>query len=97
MMPVKKIEIIVDELEMPNVLKLLDAAGVSGYTVIKDATGKGDRGLREGDDLTGVFANSYVMTACPAEQLDLIVESIRPILKQRGGVCLVSEAQWIIH
>lgn len=97
MMPVKKIEIIVDELEMPNVLKLLDAAGVSGYTVIKDATGKGDRGLREGDDLTGVFANSYVMTACPAEKLDLIVESVRPILKQRGGVCLVSDAQWIVH
>ena len=97
MMPVKRIEIIVDELELPNVLKLLDAAGVSGYTVIKDATGKGDRGLRGGDDLTGVFANSYVMTACPVEKLDLIVESLRHILKQRGGVCLVSDAQWIIH
>ena len=97
MMPVKRIEIIVDELEMPKVLKLLDAAGVSGYTVIKDATGKGNRGLRGGDDLTGVFANSYVLTACPVEKLDLIVESIRPILKQRGGVCLVSEAQWIVH
>ena len=97
MIPVKRIEIIVDELELPNVLKVLDAAGVSGYTVIKDATGKGDRGLRDGDDLTGVFANSYVMTACPGEKLDLIVESVRPILKQRGGVCLVSEAQWIVH
>lgn len=97
MMPVKKIEIIVDELEMPNVLKLLDAAGVSGYTVIKDATGKGDRGLRGGDDLTGVFANSYILTACPGEKLDIIVESVRPILKQRGGVCLVSDAQWIVH
>ncbi len=97
MMPVKRIEIIVDELEMPKVLKLLDDAGVSGYTVIKDATGKGDRGLRGGDDLTGVFANSYVLTACPSEKVDLIIESIRPILKQRGGVCLVSDAQWIVH
>ena len=96
MIPVKRIEIIVDELEVPRLLKLLDAAGVSGYTVIK-ATGKGDRGLREGDDLTGVFANSYIMTACPSEKLDLIVESLRPILKQRGGVCLVSDAQWIVH
>ena len=58
MMPVKKIEIIIDELELPIVLKLLDEAGMSGYTVIKDATGKGDRGLRGGDDLTRVFANS---------------------------------------
>ncbi len=98
MMPVKRIEIIVDELEVPKVLKLLDEAGVSGYTVIKDATGKGDRGLRGGDDLTGVFANSYIMTACPpGEKLDFIVEALRPILKQRGGVCLVSDAHWIIH
>ena len=97
MIPVKRIEIIVDELELPKVLKLLDAAGVSGYTVIKDATGKGDRGLRGGDELTGVFANSYVMTACPSEKVNLIVESIRPILKQRGGVCLVSDAHWLVH
>ncbi len=97
MIPVKKIEIIIDKHELPNVLKLLDAAGVSGYTVFEDATGKGDRGLRGGDDLTGVFANSYVMSACPIEKLHLIVESLRPVLKQRGGVCLVSDAEWIIH
>ena len=30
MMPVKRIEIIIDALELPAVLKLLDAAGVSG-------------------------------------------------------------------
>mgnify|MGYP001271711202 CR=1 FL=1 len=97
MMPVKRVEIIIDELELPIVLKLLDDAGMSGYTVIKDATGKGDRGLRSGGDLTRVFANSYVLTACPEDKLDLIVETLRPILKQRGGVCLVSDAQWIIH
>ena len=97
MIPVKRIEIIVDELELPKVLKLLDEAGVSGYTVMKDAIGKGDRGLRGGDDLTRVFANSYILAACPAEKLDQIVEAMRHILKQRGGVCLVSDAQWIIH
>ncbi|HRI05141.1 MAG TPA: P-II family nitrogen regulator [Pyrinomonadaceae bacterium] len=97
MIPVKKIEIIIDEFELPSLLNLLDQAGVSGYTVIKDATGKGDRGVRSGGDLTRVFANSYVLTVCPEDKLDLIVETIRPILKQRGGVCLVSEAQWLIH
>ncbi|MEQ1923554.1 MAG: P-II family nitrogen regulator [Pyrinomonadaceae bacterium] len=97
MIPVKKIEIIVDELAVPKVLKLLEDAGVSGYTVIKDATGKGERGLRDGDELTGVFANSYVVTACPSESVSLIVESVRPILKKHGGVCLVSEAHWLIH
>ena len=97
MMPIKRIEIIIDALELPAVLKLLDAAGVSGYTIIKDATGKGERGLRDGGELTGVFKNSYVLTACPAEQAEQIVEAVRPILRLRGGVCLVSDALWVIH
>jgi nitrogen regulatory protein PII len=97
MMPVKKIEIIVDALELPTVLKLLDAAGVSGYTVIRHATGKGERGNRDGGELSGTFINSYVMTACPPEQVPSVVESIRPILKRYGGICLVSDAEWLIH
>ena len=97
MMPVKRIEIIVDAFELPGVLKLLDAAGMSGYTVIKDATGKGERGTRGGDELSGTFINSYVMTACPPEQVERVVEALRPILKRFGGVCLVSDAQWLIH
>ena len=97
MMPIKKIEIIIDALELPEILKLLDAAGVSGYTIIRDATGKGERGERGGDELSGAFINSYVMTACPPEQVSSVVEGLRPILKRFGGVCLVSDAQWLIH
>ena len=97
MMPVKRIEIIIDALALPAVLKLLDAAGMSGYIVIKDATGKGERGERGGGELSGTFINSYVMTACPPEQVSTVVEALRPILKRYGGVCLVSDAQWLIH
>lgn len=97
MQAVKRIEIIVDALEVPDLVRRLEAAGVSGYTIIKDAAGKGERGLRDADELTGVFKNSYVMTACPPEQIEKIVEAVRPILKLRGGVCLVSDALWVIH
>lgn len=97
MTPVKRIEIIVAAPELPGVLKMLDAAGVSGYTIIKDATGKGERGERGGDELSGTFVNSYIITTCPPEQVGQIVEALRPILKRCGGVCLVSDAQWIIH
>lgn len=94
---VKKIEIIADSLEIQNILNRLEEQGISGYTVIKDVMGKGERGLRAGDELTDVFKNSYVMTTCTAEQVPAIIESIRPILKRFGGVCLVSDAQWLIH
>ena len=96
MLQVKRIEIVIDALEVPNVVRRLEAVGVSGYTIIKDAIGMCERGLRDGE-LTDVFKNSYVLTTCLPEQTEKIIESIRPILKLRGGVCLVSDAQWVVH
>ena len=97
MRPVKRIEIVADSLEMPKIVAILERVGVTGYTVIRDATGSGDRGSRAGDELTDVFKNSYVLTTCPEDRLDELVEAIRPVLKKFGGVCLVSDALWIEH
>lgn len=97
MQAVKRVEIVTDTIELDRVLELLEKAGVSGYTVIRNAEGKGHRGVRSGDDVTRVFQNSYVLTACTAEQVEKIVEAIRPVLKRVGGVCLVSDALWVLH
>ena len=97
MQAVKRIEIITDTLEMREVCRVLDRLAVSGYSVISDVTGRGERGVQSGDDLTDVFKNSMVVLACPPERLSDIVEAIRPILKRRGGICLVSDAMWVMH
>jgi nitrogen regulatory protein PII len=97
MQHVKRIEIITDSLQMRDVCTVLDQLGVTGYSVVRDVVGKGERGLQSGDELTGVFKNSYLLTTCSPDRLGEIVETIRPILKQRGGVCLVSDAQWVVH
>jgi nitrogen regulatory protein PII len=97
MRPVKRIEIVIDSLELAHLLKALEQAGVSGYTVIRDVAGTGDRGARAGDQLSDVLKNSYVITTCSEEQLQALVDEIRPSLKRFGGICLVSDAQWIIH
>lgn len=97
MQQVKRLEIIIDSLEMPKVTKILDKNGVSGYTLIDDVKGKGGRGLKDGAELTDVFSNSYCMTACSAEKVEIIANALRPLLKKYGGVCLVSDAQWIVH
>ena len=97
MQAVKRIEIITDTLEMREVCRVLDRLAVSGYSVIRDVTGRGERGVQSGDDLTDVFKNSMVVLACPVERLTEIVEAIRPILKRRGGICLVSDAMWVMH
>jgi nitrogen regulatory protein PII len=97
MQAVKRVEIVVDYLESPRVCQLLGEIGIDGYTLIREATGRGDRGLRSGDDLRGEFTNSYLLVACQAEDLPRLVEAIRPVLKQVGGMCLISDALWVRH
>ncbi len=97
MQQVKKIEIIISILEINEVLDLLDKIGVSGYTVIKNASGKGDRGISDAE-IDRIFSNTYVMTVCTNEkQLDYLIAEITPLLKKVGGVCLVTDTNWVSH
>lgn len=93
----KKVEIICDSVEVKNVIEILETAGVTGYTIIPDVIGKGERGLRRGDEITGVFKNSMIITACNPALIPKIVDAIRPVLKRFGGVCLISDTQYVIH
>lgn len=97
MTPVKKIEIVAGSLEIDEILRVLDSVGVTGYTVIRDVTGRGTRGVQRGDELTGVFNNSYVMTVCPQERAESLIATLRPILTRFGGLALVSDALWVEH
>jgi len=97
MQEVKKVEIIVSSLELDEVIQILDTIKVSGYTVIKNTYGKGDRGISY-NDLGREFSNTYIMTVCTNEkQLFYLVDELLPVLKRVGGVCLVTESQWISH
>ncbi|MGI2905735.1 P-II family nitrogen regulator [Tolypothrix sp. VBCCA 56010] len=93
---VKKIEIITNSLELPRVLKILEKAGVSGYTIIENVTGTGDRGRVINDLATQALTNGYVMSICTEKEHQL-VKAIEPVLKKFGGVCIVSDAKWIAH
>lgn len=94
---VKRVEIVADSVELPELIKLVEQAGASGYTVIRDVLGKGGRGLRANDTVTEVFKNIYLLVACPPEVATRITERVRPLLKQYGGMCLISDAHYILH
>ena len=93
----KRIEIITDAHEMREVRAVLESLGVGGYSIIRDVTGRGERGEQSGDEVTGVFTNALLLTTCDAERLPQLVEAIRPILRRRGGVCLVTDALSVRH
>ena len=91
MQSVKRIEIIIDTPKCPH-SAARSKAGVSGYTVFAMSPARGDRGERRNDEPGRVFKNSLLLTAARPAILTDIIEAIRPILKRRGGICLVSDA-----
>jgi len=57
--------------------------------------GRGERGVRY-ESVQGL-GNVLMTIACDEPQAARVIEVIRPILKRYGGVCLVSDAMWVIH
>jgi nitrogen regulatory protein PII len=97
MLDVKRVEIVINSAFIDRTLEILDQVKVSGYTVIKETSGKGDRGA-SCDDLSCNYHGSFIMTVCTNDkQLNYLVEKLKPLLKKAGGVCLIDDAKWIKH
>ena len=97
MKPVKRLEIITGPIEFRSLVQELEAAGVTGYAVIRNVLGKGDRKVNSWDSLSSELENLLVVTTVSEEHLMPLVETIRPVLRKFGGSCLVSDAMWVIH
>lgn len=97
MEPVKRVEIIIDHVAQRHLSEVLEQNGFNSYTLLPDTSGKGDRGSRVGDGFSGEFNNSYFLVACPEATVQKLVDLVRPMLKQFGGVCLVTDALWVKH
>jgi nitrogen regulatory protein PII len=98
MKPCKRIEVVIEEPMAPKLVKLLQEHGTGAYTCIHNIGGHGDRGTRRADELAGDSSNTLFIIACESgEAMESIVELIRPLIMRSGGVCLVSDAMWLLH
>ena len=97
MIAVKRLEIVIDAPYSERVTSLLENHEVEGWTVLRGASGSGERGERWGDEITGVSNNHLILTTCRPDRLDELVEALRKVLQRYGGMCLVSDAGWIQH
>jgi nitrogen regulatory protein PII len=90
----KRVDLIFSERELEAVLQAIDRAGCSGYTVIKQVTGKGPRGtVSESLAFSGVGANAHVVVFCRPDLLAPLRDGVRPLLNRYGGVGFVSDAE----
>jgi nitrogen regulatory protein PII len=96
LLSMKRIEIVVSEESLRELLDLFREAKVRGYTVIKRAGGLGSRGERNPDDYVFVEENAVMVLACEESQAERIVTMLLPKLREFGGMCLISDCQWVI-
>ncbi len=98
MRPCKRIEIVIEEPMAPKLVELLDSLHTPGYTILPNAAGDGDRGVRRADELAGDSSNTVFIIASEDDALlQNIVEGVRPLLSRSGGICLISDALLLEH
>jgi nitrogen regulatory protein PII len=90
----KKLEIIVQGEQRDFVIDLLERAGVSGWTVIHNLSGKGTHGAHEGH----LMFNEedvlvMVVTVVPEELSAAILEGLTPFFNKHIGVVFTSDIQ----
>lgn len=92
--PLKKLEIILEGEYQEFATDLLDHAGVKGYTIINNLSGKGRQGFHEGhimfneDDLL-----IMIVAAVPPELVEPILGGFSPFFGKHSGVVFVSDIQ----
>jgi len=97
MIPVQRLEIIVDAPHSARITEVLQRHGLTGWSIVPNVTGVGERGARLGDELTGVSSNHLILTTCSEAALGPLIEDLRALLVRAGGMCLISEARWLRH
>ncbi|MGB5325720.1 MAG: DUF190 domain-containing protein [Pseudomonadales bacterium] len=94
----KRIEIVIEAPLAQRLTEELRQLGVPGFTLVPDVRGAGDRGERRADELSGESSNCMILIACDDQALiEKILDAVRPLLSRSGGICLVSDAQWLRH
>lgn len=92
--PLKKLEIIVSGEHQQFATDMLDHAGVRGYTIVNNLSGKGQHGFHEGhlmfneDDVLVM-----IIAAVPEELVKPILEGFAPFYNEHSGVVFISDIQ----
>ncbi len=91
---VKKLEIILSGEHQAFATDLLDHAGVTGYTIINNLSGKGRHGFHEGH----LMFNEedvliMIIAVVPEELVEPILDGLEPFYSEHSGVVFLSDIQ----
>lgn len=92
MVPMKKIEIVLDSAAVDDLTEILEKAGATGYSILPEVAGKGSRGVRTlTDDLYDTFHNSLLIVVTRPEVAERIVADMLALFESYAGVFWMSD------
>ena len=77
-------------------MNVLEACGVTGYAVLRNVLGKGDKKVESFDPITGEVENLMIVTTIDEDSLNPLIESLRPLLKRFGGLIMRLQAKEVL-
>lgn len=90
--PMKKIEIIVAGEHEKIVTTMMEEAAITGFTLIRNISGKGHSGFHEGKILFNEKASLILLIAvAPEEAIATIALGMKTLFQNQSGVMFVSD------
>lgn len=87
----KRIEIIVEAVQVEAVTGLLDRLGAKGWTVLPVLSGRGRTGLRRSGELSGILDNVLVLCVASERVAEAVLEAREELLGARPAIVSVSD------
>ena len=79
--PARRIEVLADTPLLRRICAAADAAGVTNYTLLETAGGRGAHGPWRREDVTGATDKTIFVTIASHEKADALVSALAPLLE----------------
>lgn len=90
----KRIEIVVEAPLKHRMIKILDDAGVAGYTVLAAASGRGADGVWDREGLVGrVGAMVVIFCYLDESRVDAVLSAVYRLIQKQIGIVTVSDVE----
>ena len=95
LVPMKRVEIIISGEDLHHVEQLLLKAGVSGFTIVPNVSGRGHHGLHEGHLLfNDMHTLDMLLAVVPEDRVEPILAGLGTLFELHSGVVFVSDV-WV--
>jgi hypothetical protein len=91
-----RIEIVIEAGGLPELLRAVGVAGAPGYTLLREASGTGSHGPREGGDVADLLTNDVVIILADPAAATAILEAVAGVLELYAGKATIGQVEQLV-